>query len=194
MSYRGTTNRNARGGSPARRARRRWLVQTFRADQDLYRVTRLSGFADVVAWQVTDAAANRAIWEDVGATVEQIPACRCYRCGILLTEDTVSPDRIIPGCEGGTYRRENIRPACEACQSLTGAMLGLERRSAIKGELEAKAIERSRHPGKFQGVVRAQVETENGSQRRQVFGCTHKHSSQDRALECAKSARKVQVG
>jgi hypothetical protein len=48
------------------------------------------------------------------------PACRCYRCGHLLTVDTVSADRIIPGCRGGTYRRNNIRPACERCQSVVG--------------------------------------------------------------------------
>lgn len=48
------------------------------------------------------------------------PACRCYRCGTLLTVDTVTVDRIIPGCRGGTYRRNNIRPACGACNSETG--------------------------------------------------------------------------
>ncbi len=49
-----------------------------------------------------------------------IPACRCYRCGKLLTADTVGVDRIIPGCQGGTYRRNNIRPACGPCNSITG--------------------------------------------------------------------------
>lgn len=49
------------------------------------------------------------------------PACRCYRCGQLLTVDTVTVDRIRPGCQGGTYRRDNIRPACGTCNSSTGA-------------------------------------------------------------------------
>jgi hypothetical protein len=49
------------------------------------------------------------------------PACRCYRCGKLLTVDTVTADRIKPGCQGGTYRRENLRPACLSCNSITGA-------------------------------------------------------------------------
>lgn len=49
--------------------------------------------------------------------------CRCYRCGELLTVDTVTVDRIVPGCQGGTYRRDNIRPACGTCNSSTGALL-----------------------------------------------------------------------
>jgi hypothetical protein len=56
-----------------------------------------------------------------------MPACRCYRCGKLLTVDTVTVDRIVPGCvktamfpNGGTYVRHNIRPACGDCNSKTG--------------------------------------------------------------------------
>lgn len=64
--------------------------------------------------------------------VGRVPLCRCYRCGALLhagvrpteTDDgvpsTVTVDRIIPGCRGGTYRRDNIRPACTDCNSETG--------------------------------------------------------------------------
>lgn len=104
---RGTTNRNARGGSDDRRRRREWLVETFRADVDLDTV---KGYACALG--------------------NGIPACRCYRCGRLLTVDTVSPDRIVPGCEGGTYRRNNIRPACRPCQSKTGGHLGVTRKRA----------------------------------------------------------------
>lgn len=46
--------------------------------------------------------------------------CRCYRCGHLLTLETMTVDRIVPGCQGGTYRRTNIRPACSGCNSTTG--------------------------------------------------------------------------
>lgn len=91
---RGTTNTNVRGNTRNRRARRKWLVATYRADVDL----------------------------------NGQPACRCYRCGDLLTEDTVTADRIQPGCEGGTYARENTRPACAGCNSLTGGVLGAARR------------------------------------------------------------------
>lgn len=57
------------------------------------------------------------------AAVEEHAACRCYRCGTLLTVDTVTVDRIKPGCKGGTYRRDNIRPACGPCNSETGGGL-----------------------------------------------------------------------
>lgn len=36
--------------------------------------------------------------------------CWCCRC--LLDESTVEADRIVPG---GSYRRENIQPACRLC-------------------------------------------------------------------------------
>lgn len=80
---RGTSNRNDRGSSRDRAARRRWLVE---------------------AWA-----------SDLGPGI-----CRCYRCGVGLTADTVTVDRIEPGCQGGTYRRSNIRPACATCNSTTG--------------------------------------------------------------------------
>ncbi len=46
--------------------------------------------------------------------------CRCYRCGVALVEATITVDRIVPGCLGGKYRRDNIRPACSSCNSETG--------------------------------------------------------------------------
>lgn len=54
----------------------------------------------------------------------------CHFCRRMQTFETISPDRIIPGCEGGTYRRDNIRPACQPCQSSTGGKLGAERAAA----------------------------------------------------------------
>lgn len=100
---RGTTNRNARGGSDTRRRRREWLVETFRADCD---VMPLVDVEDVYVVPV-----------NLG---DGFSACRCYRCGAMLTVDTVTVDRIVPGCKGGTYRRGNIRPACGPCNSETG--------------------------------------------------------------------------
>lgn len=61
------------------------------------------------------------------------PACRCYRCGRLLTVDTVSADRIDLGCEGGRYKRDNIRPSCLPCQSSTGGAVGAARLKARRG-------------------------------------------------------------
>lgn len=107
---RGTTNGNARGSSYERRRRREWLVATYRANRDV-RVFRSS------------------VDPSQPPVVEQVPlgegepACRCYRCGCLLTVDTVTVDRRVPGCKGGTYRRDNIRPACGPCNSETGGAL-----------------------------------------------------------------------
>lgn len=119
MTYRGTTNRNARGSASDRRVRREWLVTTFRADVDVL-------FADDDPRFVVAARPAKEGTDLYGDGWRM--ACRCYRCGDYLNADTVSPDRIKPGCEGGTYRRTNIRPACEPCQSKTGGVLGALRR------------------------------------------------------------------
>lgn len=81
--HRGTTNRNVRGNTRDREARRWFLMNTYAADKLGY--------------------------------------CRCYRCGKLLLLDQITVDRIVPGNHGGTYRRNNIRPACAKCNSATGA-------------------------------------------------------------------------
>lgn len=105
VSRRGTTNGNARGGSKDRERRRAWLVDTYRANLDVL-VVRLGSGAELRL----DTRFGQGE-----------PACRCYRCGRLLTIETVTVDRIVPGCQGGTYRRSNIRPACGTCNSSTGA-------------------------------------------------------------------------
>lgn len=51
-------------------------------------------------------------------------------CPGTVTFDTLSVDRIVPGIEGGRYTRDNIRPSCLPCNSLTGALLGLARRAS----------------------------------------------------------------
>ena len=102
---RGTTNGNARGSNADRARRRAWLVQTYRADKDV----------DLVIF-----AATRLVQELPRGLAAGRPACRCYRCGDLMVEETLTVDRIIPGCRGGTYRRNNIRPACAKCNSETG--------------------------------------------------------------------------
>ena len=83
MTRRGTSNRNVRGNSRDRLARRRYLVRVYESD--------------------------------VGSGT-----CRCYRCGRVLTVETVTVDRITPGARGGRYVRNNIRPACAGCNSETG--------------------------------------------------------------------------
>jgi hypothetical protein len=107
----GTVNGGDRGNTRDRRRRREWLVENFRADVDASVARGTDGIPfDVQLY-------NERL---TGCGYRREPACRCYRCGTLLTVDTVSPDRIIPGCQGGTYRRNNIRPACLRCQSVTG--------------------------------------------------------------------------
>ena len=56
--------------------------------------------------------------------------CRCYRCGKPLTKKQITVDRIIPGCLGGKYTRDNIRPACSWCNTKTGSDLGHARKAA----------------------------------------------------------------
>jgi 5-methylcytosine-specific restriction endonuclease McrA len=63
------------------------------------------------------------VWEADELDLFAVPACRCYRCGDLLVFENVTVDRIVPGCMGGTYRRNNIRPACAGCNSETGGKL-----------------------------------------------------------------------
>lgn len=84
---RGTSNTNARGGTPARRRRREWLLETFGV------ATRLE---------------------------DRKPLVRCCDCDELLDETTLTIDRIVPGCLGGSYERGNIRPACMACNIRMG--------------------------------------------------------------------------
>jgi hypothetical protein len=96
VSVRGTTNRNARGSAADRRARRIWLVDTF-------------------GWRLADGTGL---------------VC-CYRCHVVLLEhddpeapgQSVTADRILPGCRGGRYVRGNLRPACGGCNSETGGAL-----------------------------------------------------------------------
>lgn len=102
-SVRAEASRNERGSAESRRRRREWLLDTYRANVDAF----------VVDGEVRDPA---PLWLE--GTWER--ACRCYRCGRLLTLLTLTVDRIVPGCQGGTYRRTNIRPACFDCNRETG--------------------------------------------------------------------------
>lgn len=89
-TQRGTTNRNDRGSSYDRRARRAWLLATF----------------------------------GDGITAP------CFRCGVLLTWETLTVDRITPGRDG-TYARGNIRPSCGADNFELGGRLAANRPTVI---------------------------------------------------------------
>lgn len=128
---RGTSNSNDRGNTKDRAARRAYLLRTYRADFDMvvvtYAGTRRNPQQRVFAFKATEDAVAmfnaRLAWDSEIVDVKVVPACRCYHCGMLLHEGTLTVDRIKPGCQGGTYRRENIRPACGQHNSELGAPL-----------------------------------------------------------------------
>lgn len=70
-----------------------------------------------------DRAARRAFLLRVYESNRGPGTARCYRCGKILRDETLTVDRIVPGCLGGRYIRTNIRPACERCNSSTGSRL-----------------------------------------------------------------------
>lgn len=126
---RSTSNGNAAGSAEARRRRHRYLVEHYRANVDVERIER----------------AGTTILLEVPLG-EGEPACRCYRCGVLLTADMVTTDRRVPGCvktarypKGGTYVRENIRPACGPCNYSTGGALGASRRGSTTQPMKEHA-------------------------------------------------------
>ncbi len=106
---RGTTNGNARGSSYERRRRRAWIMENWASD--------LPGFVrcyrcGVLLYNPDDEAV------EVGTGLGY-PARWVIREGNLYTASALTIDRIVPGCQG-TYRRNNIRPACGGCNSETG--------------------------------------------------------------------------
>jgi 5-methylcytosine-specific restriction endonuclease McrA len=150
VTHRGTSNSGKNGSAAGRRRRKRWLIETYRADVDVLVLPTLrddvyetlkpyldklladpavpTGF---LGW--VDEHGIRNDLADNAFTVWTVPrglgeaACRCYRCGRLLWYCTVEVDRIVPGWrktakypQGGTYVRENIRPACWECNKITG--------------------------------------------------------------------------
>lgn len=66
--------------------------------------------------------------------------------GCLGTVDitTITVDRIVPGVEGGTYARTNIRPACSPCNCHHGGLLTNHIQNGAKYPF---APDDPRHPG-----------------------------------------------
>lgn len=113
---RGTSNGNSSGSAEDRRRRKLWLLETYAADTKAW----VYSFGDGSIHVVAPGHVHVRTWLEPYVLREGISACRCYRCGKLLIFETLTVDRIIPGCQGGTYRRNNIRPACGPCNSETG--------------------------------------------------------------------------
>jgi 5-methylcytosine-specific restriction endonuclease McrA len=116
---------SSRGNPTDRQRRKLWLLETYRADRDV----------------LTEIGGRDIGWDRYGILACEIGsgqiACRCYRCGRLLTYETLTVDRIVPGCvktkkypKGGTYCRENIRPSCSDCATKTGNALRAEQTRA----------------------------------------------------------------
>ena len=120
---RGTSNGNLRGSSTTRRARRAWLVTTYASNVRglcrCYRCGVLLFNADCIPPEVISSNRYPGTYLVPSGRVTTVPE---YLLVLPLTVD-----RIIPGCQGGTYRRTNIRPACGDCNSETGG--GLRRSS-----------------------------------------------------------------
>lgn len=108
---------STRGNTTDRQRRKEWLLKTYAADVALVLV---QGFHSPHVIPLSAVP----VYEAAGDTVHQ--CCRCFRCGKLLTIETLTVDRIIPGCQGGTYRRNNIRPSCSDCANKQGAELRAE--------------------------------------------------------------------
>lgn len=60
------------------------------------------------AWLLSPASLH-------GGDGQRVPCFNSDSCGTWLTDQTLEVDRIIPAWRGGSYRRENIRPACGPC-------------------------------------------------------------------------------
>ena len=56
----------------------------------------------------------------------------CWLCGVPMTIDDLTVDRVIPGIEGGTYARGNIRPACLKDNTERGGRLGAQRLRGLR--------------------------------------------------------------
>ncbi|MGN6324518.1 hypothetical protein [Pseudolysinimonas sp.] len=63
--------------------------------------------------------------------------CFVPDCSAILTLQTITVDRITLGCDGGSYRRDNIRPACGSHNSSEGSHARWARHPQIKKEAQA---------------------------------------------------------
>ena len=127
---RSTSNKHDAGGPEKRLRRKHRVIERYRADVDVLVILFPSGL--VLTYDPEHLERAMALAElDPPTIVMAVDAARCYRCGDLLTVETVTVDRIIPGCEGGTYDDENTRPCCGQCNSRTGGHLGVQRRVAM---------------------------------------------------------------
>lgn len=144
VENRGTSNTNDRGSAEARRKRKTWLFEVWAADWDVLTFPEVLELQDAFEEDGLEGktllfpamAVLHGIW--VVAKGLGVPAVRCFRCGDLLTWETVECDRIKPGCEGGRYQKNNIRPVCGDCnKTLSGEYV--KRRNAKRKKRNEQA-------------------------------------------------------
>lgn len=56
-----------------------------------------------------------------------VVVCAGDACTTVLTFETLTVDRIVMGCDGGRYTRDNIVPKCRPCNSSEGGRVGAAR-------------------------------------------------------------------
>lgn len=56
---------------------------------------------------------------------------QCVHCAVVLFYSTLTVDRIIPGCRGGRYTKDNIQPSCGPCNSRLGGALRSSLRQVV---------------------------------------------------------------
>lgn len=146
---RGTSNADDRGSAEARRQRKRWLFEVWAADvvhlsnEQIERLDVIEGGPS--AWVQWDAQSS--LWI---LPIDKAPAgvgaalVRCFRCGHLLTWETVEVDRIKPGCEGGRYTRNNIRPCCPKDNTYLGELAKQRKREKRERRNAAERERRKR--------------------------------------------------
>ncbi len=92
------------------------LVAPWPTDEDVAAVARSKLFSARKGGELRGNARDRAsrktrLLDEFGDGWH----CRCVYCGRKLDWETLTQDRIIPGCVGGRYRLSNLLPACRRC-------------------------------------------------------------------------------
>lgn len=133
VTSRGTSNSGLTGSSEDRRRRKRYLLETYRADVDVLTIRKDDWEAVALLGKIAEKYGPGQVFlydvapgGDAGTQLWTVPlgegeiACRCFRCGCLLTCATLECDRIVSGKKGGKYVRDNVRPCCERDNKILG--------------------------------------------------------------------------
>ena len=127
---RGTTNGNARGSAEDRRRRRAYLMVTYASDVEGF--VRCYRCGDLL-FNEDDPLIRVTFTEPVTWVVRQVLNADGEIVDLDYRQaEPITVDRITPGCQGGSYKRTNIRPACGGCNSSTGGRTRSNKRKVTK--------------------------------------------------------------